>query len=324
MVLCAGLGTRLGVLSDERPKPLLPVCDIPVVRYVLAWLAGSGVTEACINLHHRGEDLVAELGERAFGLRLRYSPEPVLLGTGGGLERQADWLTRGGVADFLVANGKLIVDADLAALSALAPGAVAAMALREVPDPERWGAVETDAGRVLRINGRGAPGVATRTGMFTGVHRVSPALLSRLPPARDSHVITAAYQPALEAGERVAALFYPGYFAEHSTPRRYLDGNFALLRGAASLRFPPGPLTGVDPTAEVHPGAVLAPPYRVGAGARVAAGARVGPDAVVGRGATVESGAELREAVAWPGTRVRGVVRQAIVTSAGVVPVAPG
>ena len=36
MILAAGFGTRLGTLSDERPKPLLPVCDVPLIRYAVA------------------------------------------------------------------------------------------------------------------------------------------------------------------------------------------------------------------------------------------------------------------------------------------------
>src|SRR5207245_1323970 len=55
LILAAGLGTRLGSLSDERPKPLLPVCDIPLIRYAVALLRGAGIDEIAVNLHHHGE-----------------------------------------------------------------------------------------------------------------------------------------------------------------------------------------------------------------------------------------------------------------------------
>ena len=89
MVLCAGLGTRLGGLSAERPKPLLPVCDYPLARYALSLLKGYDITDVVINLHHLGEQIEAELGSGAdLGMQLSYSREPEILGTGGGL-RQA-------------------------------------------------------------------------------------------------------------------------------------------------------------------------------------------------------------------------------------------
>ena len=65
LILAAGFGTRLGTLSDERPKPLLPVCDIPLIRYAVALLAGHGVRELAINLHHRGELIETEIGSGA-------------------------------------------------------------------------------------------------------------------------------------------------------------------------------------------------------------------------------------------------------------------
>ena len=55
MLLCAGLGTRLGALSDERPKPMLPMCDRPVLHYGIAQLVGHGITDIVINVHHRGD-----------------------------------------------------------------------------------------------------------------------------------------------------------------------------------------------------------------------------------------------------------------------------
>src|SRR5689334_18308624 len=112
MVLAAGLGSRLGELSSERPKPLLPVADVPLIKYVLALLAGHGVREVAINLHHLGEQIVHEVNDPT----IHWSRESEILGTGGGVKRVADWLTDGGRQPFFILNGKLITDIDLAAL----------------------------------------------------------------------------------------------------------------------------------------------------------------------------------------------------------------
>jgi NDP-sugar pyrophosphorylase family protein len=62
---------------------------------------------------------------------------------------------------------------------------------------------------------------------------------------------------------------------------------------------------------------------RIAAGAAIADGATVGPYAVIGSSAVVAAGATVERAVVWPDTRVRGEVRDAIVTGAAVVPVKP-
>jgi NDP-sugar pyrophosphorylase family protein len=318
ILLAAGLGTRLGSLSDERPKPMLPVCDIPLLRFGLALLRGHGVTEVAVNLHHRGDTIRAELGDE-----VRYSEEDPILGTGGALVKLGDWLTDGGRASFLVVNGKVVIDVDLAELERRheSTGALATLVVRETPDAQKWGAIELDAqDRVTRILGQGQPGA--RACMFTGVHVVSPAALARLPSSGESDSVRQSYIPALLDGERLSALRYDGYFHEHSTPARYLQGNWNLLHGRARLRHPPGPFIGVDATARTA-GATLVEPVRIAAGAIIEAGAQVGPDVVVGRNAVVRAGARLERVVVWPDAVAAGTLRDAIVTPRGVQAVAP-
>jgi mannose-1-phosphate guanylyltransferase len=303
LILAAGFGTRLGALSDERPKPLLPVCDIPLIRYAVALLRGHGIDEIAVNLHHRGELIRAELGDG-----FHYSEEQTILGTGGGIVQLQDWLTRGGQDSFVVVNGKIVSDIDLGATLRHhdATGATATMVLREVPDAEKWGAIHVDdAGRVTRIVGHGQPGA--HACMFTGVHVLSPRLVDRLPRDGESDSIRQAYIPALLAGERIEGLRYGGYWHEHSTPQRYLQGNWNLLAGFVKLTHPPGPLLRVAPDANVHPDA------------------RLGAQVVVGARSVVQAGARLERVVVWPDSFISGDadIRDAIVTPKGVFPVQP-
>jgi len=327
LILAAGLGTRLGALSDDRPKPLVPVCDLPLIRYAVALLAGHGVTEIAVNLHHKGELIEAELGTGAdLGVSITYSREQEILGTGGGIMRIADFLTDGGAQDFFVVNGKLLIDADLHALRRRheRSQAVATMLIKEVPDAHRWGAIEIDRdGRVLRIIGKGRPAEeapAAKSCMFTGIHVVSPRLLARLPETGESDSIRGAYVPALLEGDRIEGVVLNGYFHEHSTPERYLEGNLNALYGRAALRFLPGPLTGVDPSASVDPSAQLVPPLRIGPGAHIEAGCVIGPGVVVGRGARISAGSRLERVVVWPEVTVTSDLTNAIATQRAIVP----
>jgi NDP-sugar pyrophosphorylase family protein len=330
MLLCAGQGTRLGPLSDERPKPMLPVCDLPILRYGIAQLAGHGIRELVINVHHRGDVLERELGDGSpLGVSIRYSHEDVLLGTGGGLKHALALLDpEGADRPFVSLNGKLIFDVDLTALLAAhaddlarEPGLLGTMVVRRVPDAVAWGAVDVE----LPAEPGGHPRVRDVLGdgrhMFCGVHVTRPSVVARLPDG-DACMIRQGYLPWLRAGAPVAAWEHEGgYFAEHSTPARYLASNWALLAGER-LRHPPGPLTGVDPGARVAADAIIREPVRIGPGATIGAGATVGPFAVVGAGATVLPGASLERVVVWAGARAGGVLAHAIVTPHATVPVA--
>jgi NDP-sugar pyrophosphorylase family protein len=155
--------------------------------------------------------------------------------------------------------------------------------------------------------------------MFTGVHVMAPRLVERLPPAGESDSIRQAYLPALLAGERIEAHLLTGYFHEHSTLPRYLEGNWNALSGKTGLRHLPGPLEGVDASATVEPGATVVGPVRIGPGARVEAGATVGPLAVVGARARVTAGARLERVVVWRDAVAAGELADAIVTPRGTV-----
>ncbi len=152
--------------------------------------------------------------------------------------------------------------------------------------------------------------------MFTGIHIVERALLDRL-PAGVCDMIGDAYIPALLAGERIGSLTTTGYFAEHSTPERYLAGNIALVQDPSLVSRAPGPLAGVDPAACVDGSARIVPPVRIAAGATIEAGAVVGPWAVVCGGGHVTSGAQVARSVVWPGAHAHGLCQGVVVTPEG-------
>jgi mannose-1-phosphate guanylyltransferase len=197
------------------------------------------------------------------------------------------------------------------------------MVLREDPNPELWAPIGIDStGRVLSIRGKRSPDAAFGTlapRMFTGIHIVEPRLLDRLPIGL-SDVIGDAYIPALLDGDRISSMTMTGYFAEHSTPERYLAGNIDLLRNPSSLPSAPGPLVGVDEHAQVDPSAQVRFPSRIAAGAVIEPGAVVGPDAVVCGGARVAAGAEISRCVVWPGATASGKQSGVVIMPNAAVP----
>jgi mannose-1-phosphate guanylyltransferase len=328
MLLAAGRSTRLGALGARLPKPLVPVCGYPPIRFALSSLARAGLTDVVVNLHHHGDMIRAALGDgAAFGAAVTYSPEVELLGTGGGLAHARPLLGAGPV---LAMNAKVVADVDLHAVvqAHLASAADATLVLREDPRAREWGPIAADeTGRIVSILGQGMEGGVTPVGavverMFTGIQIVGPAILDRLRPVF-CDTVRDGYIPALREGANIRAFVLDGYFAEHSTPERYLAGNLALLRDPGLLRFPPGPLDGIDATAFVDPTARLQPPVRIGAGAYVGPGAVVGPDVVIGAGASVTAGVRLSRAVVWPQVTVAADVSDAVLTGDGVVAVGP-
>ena len=115
MVLCAGYGTRLGELTRETPKPMLPLHGHPMLAYILGHLKSHGFDEIAINLHFQPQAIQSSFGDGSReNLKLTYAYEPELRGTAGGV-KNLEHFFRSEEA-FLVHYGDVITDEDFTAM----------------------------------------------------------------------------------------------------------------------------------------------------------------------------------------------------------------
>ena len=304
LVLAAGLGLRMRPLSLLRAKPVLPVLNRPLIHWTLDLLARHGVSEVIVNLHHLPATVVRAVGSGSrHGLRVRYSREPRILGTGGGARRVRRFF---GKEPALLVNGDAFFDFDLTGLVERhrRTGAVATLALKANPDPERYGPVITDRrGRVRSLPGclRAVPGTVS---LFTGIHVIDPAILDRLPPG-PSDTVRHLYAPLVREGDPVVGVRVRGPWYDLSSPSLYLASHMSLLaRGWGGA----GPAGLVHPQAQVHPGAQVVR-SAIGAGCVVREGAKVVRSVLwervtVGRGARVYQSVLADRTVVRDGERV--------------------
>jgi NDP-sugar pyrophosphorylase family protein len=209
---------------------------MPLIVWNLLLLKRHGFHDVVINLHHLGPMIEQAVGNGSrYGLRIIYSREPVILGTGGGL-KQAEMHFSG--ESVLVLNGDTLVDLDLGALYAFHQqrDAVATLVLRKDPEAARWGLVEMDSdNRIVRITGRGKsePG-SVQPRMFAGIHILHPRLLRDVPKGKESSIIDA-YVAAIQRGETVLGYDCDGYWSDIGTPERYAQAEHDASAGRITL-----------------------------------------------------------------------------------------
>lgn len=187
MILAAGRGERMRPLTDHCPKPLLEVGGKPLIVWHIERLAAAGIRELVINHAHLGRMIEDALGDGSrFGVHIRYSAEETALETAGGIACALPLL---GNAPFLVVNGDVFCDADLAGLrraaDTLSPGGTQAHLLLVANPPHHPqgdfalcpdGLVHDDGDNRLTFSGLGAYHPA----LFIGVDGSSPAKLAPL------------------------------------------------------------------------------------------------------------------------------------------------
>ena len=224
-ILCGGLGTRLGALTHVTPKPLLPVGGMPFLDHLLLEIGRFGFRRIVLLAHFQPEAMQAfarqSVAAARFGLELSVSDEPEAAGTGGALHH-----ARGMLSDpFLMLNGDTWLEINHhALLSRLTEsGAVAALGLRAVANPDRYNTAELTDGMIGRFaRDRSAKGLGLING---GVAACSGALLERL-PAKGS--IEDLVWPALATEGRLAGVATAGYFLDIGVPEAFALAQTAI------------------------------------------------------------------------------------------------
>jgi mannose-1-phosphate guanylyltransferase len=287
VVLVGGFGTRLRPLTNDIPKPMLPVGHRPMIVQLVERLERSGVTDVVLALGFKPEPFAAAFADDRHGaVSIHYAVEPEPLDTGGAIAYAA---RHAGVDDtFIVANGDIITDLDVAALVAFhrASGADATLHLTPVDDPSAFGVVEVDAdGWVHRFVEKPAPGETASNLINAGTYVVEPSVLDLIADGERVSVERVVF-PQLVADRRLAATATDDYWIDTGRPELYLQANLDLAAGRRPVRCDAiDPAARVDPAAAID-GSVISADVTVGAGAHVArslllTGATVAPGARV-------------------------------------------
>jgi mannose-1-phosphate guanylyltransferase len=287
MILAAGFGTRLRPLTDELPKPLVPVGDRAAVAHIADHLAKAGIAEAVLNTHHLA-DAFTPRRIASLPLRLRVIHEPSILGTAGGVANAASLLGKG---DAILWNGDILADVDIAALLDIHRAARAPATMVIAPRPRGEGTVGVDVtGAIVRLRGE-LFGDEVSGGDFLGIYAIGSALRARLP--REGCLIGDGCLPALRAGERIASFPVTTEWDDIGSIASYLRANRRWLGRVGQGNH-------------------------VGEGAVIAAGVTI-EDSVIGAGAELRGHGIVRRAVIWPGACAEAPLDDVVVTTTGLV-----
>lgn len=309
MILAAGGATKLYPLTYSLPKPLVPVLNVPVIEHIVGLLAQHGFQDVVINLHYLHRMIEDQLGDGSrFGVKIRYSFEPELLGTAGGVRNVADFFKE----TFLVIGADDLTDLNLTEMLEFhrQQKALASLAVVPVQSASEVGVLELDEHqRVTWYLEKPGPERATPGNWGnTGVYFFEPEIFQYMPPK-------GAYDFGKQLFPELVRLRLPffGYrlkqcfWMDIGTHLNYRQAHWELLEGRSALTIQGEevrPHIWIAEGALVSPQAYLRPPVLVGPGARVEAGVEVNGPVVLGANVTLKQGAKVRRSVLWDGCSI--------------------
>ena len=223
VVLVGGLGTRLGELTANCPKPLLPVNGRPFLETLLWQAKRFGFRHVLLLAGHHGDQVesFAKTTSLREQLNIRVVREPSPLGTGGALRFALPWLR----PQFLLTNGDSLFDFNWLDLTCqLADGVDVAMSLRVLPDASRFGVVQLHGDVVSGFSERGDGHGGLVNG---GVYLVRRELVSEWP---EKCSLEADILPRLAKAQKVRGKTYDGFFLDIGVPEAFAGANASVSR----------------------------------------------------------------------------------------------
>jgi NDP-sugar pyrophosphorylase family protein len=139
VILAGGFGKRLKPLTDEKPKPMIEVLNVPIIEWQVRWLRKFGIKDFILCVGYMRDQIVDRIGNGSkFGTHVEYSVEEEPLGTGGALKNAKDLLS--GQDSFFMLNGDVLTELDPNRLHVTNSHTIALVPLRSP-----FGVVELDS-----------------------------------------------------------------------------------------------------------------------------------------------------------------------------------
>ncbi|MDS0259783.1 sugar phosphate nucleotidyltransferase [Haloarcula sp. S1CR25-12] len=302
VVLAAGEGTRLRPLTRNRPKPMLPAGNRPILEHVFDSLVEAGVEELVVVVGYKRDRVQNHFGPTYRDVPVTYVTQSKQLGSGHAL-LQAREAVDGAV---LVLNGDRLIDAGTvsAVADSFAGTGDASLAVVERQETSRYGAVEVRDGDIVKLVEK------PRDGDYR--------LINGGVYAFSADIFTAVEQTPRQAGElaltdtleriidrdRVRGVEVDGMWVDATYPWDLLTVAREVLARGRVVEAARSDGVWIADSARVHREAVLQGPVVVGQDCEVGPDAVIGPDTALGSNVTVGSNAVVQHSVIDADTRI--------------------
>ncbi|MZP31426.1 NTP transferase domain-containing protein [Heliobacterium undosum] len=181
VIMAGGLGTRLRPLTDNMPKPMVPIHGRPAMEYAVMLLKRHGITDIAVTLCYHPKMIMNYFGDGSrFGVHFEYFIEKEPLGTAGSVKQAQEFLDE----TFLAISGDGITDIHLGKIINFhqKKQAKVTMALTWVEDPTQFGIVITDEdGRIRRFIEKPKPEQVFTNTINAGIYVIEPDVFTYIP-----------------------------------------------------------------------------------------------------------------------------------------------
>lgn len=295
MIMAAGVGSRLGALSDMIPKPIVPLVNVPAMDIIVKHLSSFGIKNIIANTYHKADDIKERYANNEFNVDFEFITETTLSGTAGGVKKCQFFFDKD--EDFIVMSGDGLCDIDIkkAYDSHKKSGAIATLVLKEVDidNVNLYGIVVTDKqGFVDSFQEKPKTEEAKSNLANTGIYIFNYRIFDYIPQNTFFDFAKNVFPALLNNNEKINTFRLDGYWSDIGSIEQYKQSNFDLLHNKLKNYIPK----------TVKTNTAL---YATGENTKIAQNAQITGNCVIGNNCTIEDGAKVINSVLWDNITVK-------------------
>ncbi len=230
VIMAGGYGKRLGALTQNTPKPMLPVGEQPLIETIIEQLRQSGIQKVNISTHYLPEKIREHFGDgSAFGVNLNYVQEDQPLGTAGAIG-----LMQASKEPILVVNGDILTELDYKAMLDFHRNhrADLTVAVRQYSIQVPYGVVQSKAERVYSL--REKPELSFLVN--AGIYLLEPAAQQAIPQG-ERFDMTDLIEEFIALGRNVVSFPIREYWMDIGQVQDYTQAQTDVREGKVSMGF---------------------------------------------------------------------------------------
>jgi mannose-1-phosphate guanylyltransferase / phosphomannomutase len=309
IIMAGGFGTRLRPLTNNLPKPMVPMANRPIIEHIIELLKKHSITDLTALLYFQ-PDLISERlrDGSAFGVKMSYITPGADLGTAGSVA--AAMRTWKEVETTLVISGDVLTDIDLrkAVEFHKKRKAMATIVLTRVENPLPFGIVITDKnGKIIRFLEKPSWGEVFSDTINTGIYILEKATLDFMPKDKEFDFSKDLFPVLLEKKKPIYGYIAEGYWKDVGSLEEYRAANMDIIQGKVSVQIPgeeiPDKKIWVGKGSRIDFTSKLEGTNVIGENCRIEADTRI-LNSVIGANTVIEEGAVVIDSVLWDNVRV--------------------
>jgi mannose-1-phosphate guanylyltransferase/phosphomannomutase len=286
VIMAGGFGSRLRPLTNDIPKPMVPIVNKPILEHIFALLKTHNITDYTIMLYYMPEKIRDVFGDGSeYGVKIRYVIPDQDYGTAGAVK-----LAEKHIDDkFVVISGDVLTDFDLSEIGKFhtEKDTIATMALYSSKNPLQFGIVLTgEDSRIVRFLEKPSSSEVFSDTINTGIYFFNKEIFQHIPEKENYDFSKDLFPKLLESGIPIYGCKTKGYWRDVGNLDEYISSNMDVLNNELNyINETDANGNCISKSAKVDPEAII-------------------KHSIIGDNVEVGAGAEIQNSVIWDGVKI--------------------